>query len=66
MYTELLKLLTNEKNEEINNILNSLKGWSKAAKRIRFKEYGMQRYFERIAGVHENGGVQTALCWYCR
>lgn len=33
---------------EINNILNSLKNWSKAAKRIRFKEYGMQRYFERI------------------
>lgn len=33
---------------EINNILNSLKGWSKAAKRIRFKEYGIQRYFERI------------------
>ena len=25
MYTELLKLLTNEKNEEINNILNSKK-----------------------------------------
>ncbi|WWU70233.1 virulence-associated E family protein [Clostridium baratii] len=33
---------------EINNILNRLKGWSKATKRIRFKEYGMQRYFERI------------------
>lgn len=33
---------------EINNILNSLKDWSKAIKRIRFKEYGMQRYFERI------------------
>lgn len=33
---------------EINNILNSLKGWSKAVKMFRFKEYGVQRYYERI------------------
>ncbi|KRU24029.1 virulence-associated protein E [Clostridium sporogenes] len=32
---------------EINNILNSLKGWSKSQKRIRFKEYGLQRFYER-------------------
>lgn len=33
---------------EINNILNSLKGWRKNSKAKRFKEYGLQRFFERI------------------
>lgn len=33
---------------EINNILNSLKGWCKISKAQRFKEYGLQRFFERI------------------
>lgn len=33
---------------EINNILNSLKGWAKNSKAKRFKEYGLQRFFERI------------------
>lgn len=33
---------------EINNILNSLKGWSKNPKAKRFKEYGLQRFFERL------------------
>ena len=33
---------------EINNILNSLKGWRKNPKAKRFKEYGLQRFFERI------------------
>lgn len=32
---------------EINNILNSLKGWSKSQKTFRFKEYGKQRIYER-------------------
>lgn len=32
---------------EINNILNSLKGWSKSQKMTRFKEYGKQRFYER-------------------
>ena len=32
---------------EINNILNRLKGWERSEKMIRFKEYGMQRYYER-------------------
>lgn len=32
---------------ELNNILNRLKGWDKSPKRLRFKEYGLQRYYER-------------------
>lgn len=32
---------------EINNILNRLKGWIKSPKTVRFKEYGMQRFYER-------------------
>jgi putative DNA primase/helicase len=32
---------------EINAILNGLKGWSKSEKRIRFKEYGLQRCYEK-------------------
>lgn len=33
---------------EINNILNSLKGWKKAQERTQFKEYGRQRYYKRV------------------
>lgn len=32
---------------ELNNILYGLKGWEKSDKRFRFKEYGLQRFFER-------------------
>lgn len=32
---------------EINNILNSMKGWSRSQKMTRFKEYGKQRYYSR-------------------
>ncbi|MEG2742166.1 MAG: virulence-associated E family protein [Clostridium sp.] len=33
---------------EINSILNKLKGWSKSEKTARIKEYGKQRFYERL------------------
>lgn len=33
---------------EINNILNGLNGWAKNPKAKRFKEYGLQRFFEKV------------------
>jgi predicted P-loop ATPase len=32
---------------ELNNILDRLKGWERSDKRIRFKLYGLQRFYER-------------------